>query len=75
MYKFAVFYGWFTTSWNDYAAINGLKLFLFIIYALKIIVNVSAILFVLSNQFTNIYIGSNVINVVLPSLYTETDIV
>ena len=50
-------------------------MFKFIIYALKLIVNVSEILFVLSNQFTNNLNGSNVINIVLPSLYAITDIV
>ena len=41
------FFGGFTTSWNDYAAINGLNAFKFDIDAFKIILNVSVTLIVL----------------------------
>ena len=39
---------------------------MFVIPAVKFTVNVSFTLFVLSNQFTNIEVESNVINAVLP---------
>ena len=39
---------------------------MFIISAVKVILKFSATLFVISNQFTNIEVESNVINAVLP---------
>ena len=64
-----------TTNINYDVATNGLAAFKFEIVAVKIIVNVSAILFIVEYQFTNIVIELNVMKVVLPPNEPVTDIV
>ena len=62
------------TNQNDFVVVNGLT-FKFVIVAVKVTVNVSATLIVLSNQFTYMLTELNVINAVLPPLYAVKDIV
>ena len=64
-----------TTNINYDAATNGLAVFKFEIFAVKTIVNVSAILFIAEYQFTNIVIELNVTKVVLPPNDPVTEIV
>ena len=64
-----------TTSQNVDVEINGVPPFKLDILAVKIIVNVSATLFMLSNQFINIVIELKVIKLVLPPAEAKMDIV
>ena len=64
-----------TTSQNVDVEINGDPPFKLDILAVKIIVNVSATLFMLSNQFINIVIELKVIKLVLPPAEAKMDIV
>ena len=64
-----------TFNTNYDAATNGLAVFKFEIVAVKTIVNVSAILFIVEYQFTNIVIELNMMKVVLPPNDPVTDIV
>ena len=64
-----------TTNKNYDVATNGLAAFKFEIVAVKMTVNVSAILFIVEYQFTNIVIELNVTKVVLPPNDPVTEIV
>ena len=64
-----------TTNINYDVVLNGLAVFKFEIFAVKIIVNVSPILFIAEYQFTNIEIELNVMKVVSPPSELVTDIV
>ena len=67
--------GAITTNINYDVAKNGLEASKFEIVAVKTIVNVSAILFIVEYQFTNIVIELNVTKVVLPPTEPVIDIV